>query len=79
VPDDTPPPRRDDDDWDQVRVAVEVHRVSALLAGQFSHVDPLMIEERVRAGYEARTTAHIQDFVAVFVERAVRADLRDRT
>jgi hypothetical protein len=59
-----------------VQQDVEVGRISSDLASQFRQVDRDTIEAVVRVEFQRRSTAPIQDFVPIFVERALRQRLQ---
>jgi hypothetical protein len=62
-----------------VREDLEVGRLSAELADRFHDVSPEAIEDEVRAEFVRWSAVPVQDFVPIFVERAMRQKLRTRT
>ena len=64
------------DGSEHVRQEIEVGRLRAELSAEFGSVAGDEIEQDIRAEFDRRATYPIQDFVAVFVERSVRARLR---
>ncbi len=54
----------------------EVYRITEGLATQFPRYQLETVEALVRAEFGRRRKAPVQDFVPVFVERALRAGLR---
>jgi hypothetical protein len=68
------------DEPDQhVHHEIEIGRLSAVLADEFSAVEREAIEEAVRVEFERRANAPVTDFVALFVERDLRRRLRATT
>jgi hypothetical protein len=61
-----------------VRNEVEIGRLSFQFADKYPQVPPEWVEDAVRAEFGRRTDLHVQDFVPIFVERNVRAQLRAR-
>jgi hypothetical protein len=59
-----------------VRQAKEVDQITEGHAFRFPTHEPGTIEELVRAEFGRHADAPVQDFVAVFVERALKARLR---
>ena len=59
-----------------VRESNEIDRITDELSNQFEAVAPPTIEAAVRAEFERRHDARVQDFVPVFVERSLRRKLR---
>jgi hypothetical protein len=59
-----------------VRNETEIGRISTELAGSLE-ASPDTIESAVRAEFDRRASAKIQDFVPIFVERSLRHALRD--
>jgi hypothetical protein len=64
------------DDAAAVRQDLEVDRLSSELADRFTQLPPAAIEDGVRAEFDRRSDSPVQDFVPIFVERALRAKLR---
>lgn len=61
-----------------VRQSNEVVRITEGLSERFPRYEPETVEALVRAEFGRRSNAPVQDFVPVFVERALRARLRAR-
>jgi len=59
-----------------VRESNEIDRITDDLTGEFEAVAPPTIEAAVRAEFDRRHDAPVQDFVPVFVERSLRRKLR---
>jgi hypothetical protein len=64
---------------ERVREDLEVDRLSAELATRFEGVSPEVIEYGVRQEFGRWSAVPVQDFVPIFVERALRGKLRDLT
>jgi hypothetical protein len=63
------------DDTTRVREQIEVDRLRAELAEEFS-VAPDVLEQGIRHEFATRADYPVQDFVPVFVERSLRHKLR---
>lgn len=61
-----------------VRQSNEIGRITDELAGKYPRYEPDTVEALVRAEFTRRSQAPIQDFVPVFVERALKSRLRNR-
>jgi hypothetical protein len=59
-----------------VRESNEIDRITDELTGEFDAVAPPTIEAAVRAEFDRRHDARVQDFVPIFVERSLRHKLR---
>ena len=59
-----------------VRESNEIDRITDELSDEFEAVAPPTIEAAVRAEFDRRHDARVQDFVPVFVERSLRRKLR---
>jgi hypothetical protein len=64
------------DDAAHLRFALEVDRITADLAGHFAGIPADGIEDGVRAEFGRWYAVPVQDFVPIFVERAIRGRLR---
>jgi hypothetical protein len=58
-----------------VREDLEIGRLSAELANRYQDVSPEAIEDEARAEFIRWSAAPVQDFVPIFVERAMRRKL----
>ena len=65
------------DDPDQVRRTLDVDRTTAILAAAFGDVPADVIEHAVRTEFERHEQDPVREFVPMFVERTVRAQLRE--
>jgi hypothetical protein len=65
-----------DEPQERVYHEIEIGRLSAVLADEFSAVEREAIEEAVRVEFERRANARVTDFVSLFVERDLRRKLR---
>jgi hypothetical protein len=63
------------DNTARVRHDHEVDRLSRELADRF-HIAREIVEDRVRAEFGRWSAVPVQDFVAIFVERRMRGNLR---
>ena len=68
-----------DDGPGLVRGGVEIGRLSAELADRFQGVSPEVIEYGVREEFVRWSAVPVQDFVPIFVARALRGKLRELT
>jgi hypothetical protein len=58
-----------------VRKELEIERLSDVLSDEY-HLSHELLEADVRAEFDRRAAYPIQEFVPIFVERSVRAQLR---